>query len=81
MGLKYQEGPDIENDFYNFSALNIPKNHPARQMHDTFYVDSKNDDSVLRTHTSLLFKSDHFNKKNFHLEFLLLVEPTDAILI
>ena len=52
MGLKYQEGPDIENDFYNFSALNIPKNHPARQMHDTFYVDSKNDDSVLRTHTS-----------------------------
>ena len=41
MGLKYQEGPDIENDFYNFSALNIPKNHPARQMHDTFYVDSK----------------------------------------
>ena len=80
MGLKYQEGPDIENDFYNFSALNIPKNHPARQMHDTFYVDSKNDDSVLRTHTSPV-QIRSLSTKNFHLEFLLPEEPTDAILI
>ena len=40
MGLSYEEGPDVENDFYNFTALNIPKNHPARQMHDTFYLES-----------------------------------------
>jgi phenylalanyl-tRNA synthetase alpha chain len=53
MGLKYEEGPDVEDDFHNFTALNIPENHPARQMHDTFYI--KTDDketSVLRTHTS-----------------------------
>ena len=38
MGLSYEEGPDVENDFNNFTALNIPKNHPARQMADTFYL-------------------------------------------
>ena len=38
MGLTYEEGPDIEDDFHNFTALNIPENHPARQMHDTFYL-------------------------------------------
>ena len=53
MGLSYEEGPDIEDDFHNFSALNIPKNHPARQMYDTFYIKSKTDEKfVLRTHTS-----------------------------
>ena len=53
MGLNYEEGPDIEDDFHNFSALNIPKNHPARQMHDTFYVKGDKDDQfILRTHTS-----------------------------
>ena len=52
MGLSYEEGPDIENDFYNFSALNIPENHPARQMHDTFYIKNKSEKFVLRTHTS-----------------------------
>ena len=53
MGLKYVEGPDIEDDFHNFTALNIPLNHPARQMHDTFYIDSpKPENFVLRTHTS-----------------------------
>ena len=54
MGLSYEEGPDVENDFNNFTALNIPKNHPARQMHDTFYL-RKNyggEKLVLRTHTS-----------------------------
>ncbi|MBI2027598.1 MAG: phenylalanine--tRNA ligase subunit alpha [Deltaproteobacteria bacterium] len=49
MGFGVEEGPEIENEFYNFEALNIPKNHPARAMHDTFYV-SQN--VVLRTHTS-----------------------------
>ena len=52
MGLSYEEGPDIEDDFHNFTALNIPKNHPARQMHDTFYIGEKNEGLVLRTHTS-----------------------------
>ena len=53
MGLKYVEGPDIEDDFHNFTALNIPIDHPARQMHDTFYIKTnKSNKNVLRTHTS-----------------------------
>ena len=53
MGLSYVEGPDIEDDFHNFTALNISQNHPARQMHDTFYLDAKKENkNVLRTHTS-----------------------------
>ncbi len=52
MGLMYEEGPDIEDDFHNFSALNIPKNHPARQMHDTFYIKNEEESYVMRTHTS-----------------------------
>ena len=48
-GFEIEEGPEIESDYYNFEALNIPKNHPARDMHDTFYT---SDDMVLRTHTS-----------------------------
>ena len=52
MGLSREDGPDIENDFYNFTALNIPENHPARQMHDTFYLDCDEQIRVLRTHTS-----------------------------
>jgi len=42
-------GPEIEDDYHNFEALNIPSHHPARAMHDTFYVDPS---TVLRTHTS-----------------------------
>lgn len=49
MGFQVAEGPEVETDYYNFEALNIPKNHPARDMQDTFYV---SDDIVLRTHTS-----------------------------
>ncbi|VAW36574.1 Phenylalanyl-tRNA synthetase alpha chain [hydrothermal vent metagenome] len=49
LGFTVAEGPDIELDFYNFEGLNIPKHHPARDMHDTFYVD---DNVLLRTHTS-----------------------------
>jgi phenylalanyl-tRNA synthetase alpha chain len=54
MGFSIGEGPDIEDDFHNFTALNIPPEHPARQMHDTFYLPEKEDGSrmVLRTHTS-----------------------------
>jgi phenylalanyl-tRNA synthetase alpha chain len=49
MGFNVEEGPEVELDFYNFEALNIPKEHPARDMQDTFYV---SEDIVLRTHTS-----------------------------
>jgi len=49
MGFDVVEGPEIEDDYHNFGALNIPEHHPARAMHDTFYVD---DHHVLRTHTS-----------------------------
>ncbi len=49
LGFDICEGPEIETDYYNFEALNIPKNHPARDMQDTFYV---SDNVVLRTHTS-----------------------------
>ncbi|MFI5323805.1 MAG: phenylalanine--tRNA ligase subunit alpha [Thermodesulfobacteriota bacterium] len=49
MGFEVAEGPEVESDYYNFEALNIPKNHPARDMQDTFYI---SDDIVLRTHTS-----------------------------
>ncbi len=53
-GFSVAEGPEIEDDFHNFSALNIPESHPARQMHDTFYLkgDGKEPFPVLRTHTS-----------------------------
>jgi len=49
-----ETGPDIENDFHNFTALNIPDDHPARQDHDTFYIKNKNieERKLLRTHTS-----------------------------
>lgn len=49
MGYKIAEGPEVELDYYNFEALNIPKNHPARDTQDTFYI---NDNVLLRTHTS-----------------------------
>ncbi|HWK43191.1 MAG TPA: phenylalanine--tRNA ligase subunit alpha [Stellaceae bacterium] len=54
MGFQVAEGPHIEDDFYNFTALNIPPDHPARQEHDTFYLPEQPDGSrkVLRTHTS-----------------------------
>lgn len=54
MGFTVAEGPDIEDDFHNFTALNIPEDHPARQMHDTFYLPggAGAPNRVLRTHTS-----------------------------
>ena len=57
MGCEVAEGPDIEDQFHNFNALNMPANHPARQMQDTFYIPNKNSDDfddsyVVRTHTS-----------------------------
>jgi len=55
MGFEIAEGPEIETDWYNFTALNNPKDHPARSMQDTFYVEHKDDSGqnlLLRTHTS-----------------------------
>ncbi len=53
LNYSVEAGPDIESDFNNFSALNIPPHHPAREMQDTFYVNNINgEDNVLRTHTS-----------------------------
>lgn len=56
MGFTVADGPELESDYYNFEALNIPKTHPARDMQDTFYIDKKNEngenDLVMRTHTS-----------------------------
>ena len=49
MGYEVVEGPEVENDYYNFEALNIPKNHPTRDEQDTFYI---SEDIVLRTQTS-----------------------------
>ena len=51
IGFSVEEGPDVENENYNFTALNTPDNHPARDMHDTFYLDNKKE-LLLRTHTS-----------------------------
>ncbi len=54
MGFSIAEGPDIETDYYNFTALNFPEGHPAREMHDTFFMKPGPDGvkKVLRTHTS-----------------------------
>lgn len=49
LGYSVENGPEIESDFYNFESLNIPKDHPARDMQDTFYI---NNNLLLRTHTS-----------------------------
>ncbi|MDC3179985.1 phenylalanine--tRNA ligase subunit alpha [Candidatus Pelagibacter sp.] len=51
IGFSVEEGPDVENEYNNFTALNTPRNHPARDMHDTFYLDEKKQ-KLLRTHTS-----------------------------
>lgn len=55
MGFVSEQGPEIEDDFNNFTALNIPEDHPARQMQDTFYLNGKDEEAknyILRTHTS-----------------------------
>ncbi len=66
IGFEVATGPEIENDFYNFTALNIPADHPARAMHDTFYIDEQH---VLRTHTSpiqIRYMETHLAKFKLH---------------
>jgi len=60
VGFEVVEGPEIEDDYHNFEALNIPAHHPARAMHDTFYIDDRH---VLRTHTSPVQVRTMENKK------------------
>ncbi|MDR3031068.1 MAG: phenylalanine--tRNA ligase subunit alpha [Holosporales bacterium] len=60
-GFSVLDGPEIENDFFNFDALNMPKHHPARQSHDTFYL-KEIEDSLLRTHTSCVQIRTMLNK-------------------
>lgn len=52
IGFTVSEGPEVEDDWHNFSALNFPPEHPARDMQDTFFVESENGEMALRTHTS-----------------------------
>ncbi len=59
-GYSVEQGPEVEDDFHNFEALNIPAHHPARAMHDTFYVDDRH---VLRTHTSPVQIRTMLNRK------------------
>ena len=65
-GFQTVEGPEVENNFYNFEALNIPENHPAREMHDTFYIENNLEKLVLRTHTSPV-QIRNLQKKKFPL--------------
>ena len=60
LGFDVAEGPEIESDYYNFTALNMPENHPARSMHDTFYVEGGT--HLLRTHTSPI--QIHYMQRN-----------------
>ena len=62
MGFAVAEGPDIEDDFHNFTALNFPPKHPAREMHDTFFLKpdpETGERKVLRTHTSPVLSLIH----------------------
>lgn len=65
MGFAIAEGPDVEDDFHNFTALNFPPKHPARDMHDTFFFEEKEDGSrmLLRTHTSPVQVRTMLNQK------------------
>ena len=67
MGFAVAEGPDIEDDFHNFTALNFPPKHPAREMHDTFFLKpdpETGERKVLRTHTSPGAGADHDDRRS-----------------
>ena len=67
MGFEIKEGPHIEDEYNNFTALNISENHPARQDHDTFYLNKKN--MLLRTHTSPV-QIREMSKKNLPIKMI-----------
>ena len=70
-GFSFADGPEIENEYYNFTALNMPDHHPARTMHDTFYINETADDfgrKLLRTHTSPVeIRTMHTRKPPFRM--------------
>src|SRR3712207_7738090 len=66
MGFSIEEGPEVEKDYYNFEALNIPKNHPARGEQDTFYI---NDNIVLRTQTSPRSEEHTLNSSHANISY------------
>jgi len=76
IGFNVADGPEIEDDFHNFTALNFPENHPAREMQDTFFIES-NPDIALRTHTSSV-QIRVMENKSLHLELWLLVEYSET---
>ena len=76
-GFNEIDGPEIESEEFNFDMLNIKKTHPARQMHDTFYVESKS--KVLRTHTSPVQIRSMLNATH-HLHILLLEKFTEKMM-
>ena len=79
IGFSVAEGPDVETEYNNFTALNTPEDHPARDMHDTFYLD--NDKKILlRTHTSPVQVRTMLNGKP-HLKLLFLEELIVVIVI
>ena len=65
-GFEVAEGPEIESEEFNFDMLNIPATHPAREMHDTFYIENNLEKLVLRTHTSPV-QIRNLQKKKFPL--------------
>lgn len=74
IGFSVATGPEIEQEFYNFDALNVPKNHPSRDMQDTFWL---KDGRVMRTHTSpvQVRELEKWAKKNFENDYLAIVCP------
>jgi len=62
IGFSVEEGPDVENEYNNFTALNTPDNHPARDMHDTFYLDEKKE-KVIRTYNSPIQNRNNIKNK------------------
>ena len=72
IGFSISEGPEIEDDWHNFTALNVPKNHPARDMQDTFFIQT-NPDILLRTHTSSV-QARYMQKTPLQLGLFLLEE-------
>ena len=79
IGFSVEEGPDVENEYNNFTALNTPENHPAKDMHDTFYLD-EDMKTLLRTHTSPV-QVEQCLKENHHLKLLLQEELIEVIVI
>ena len=69
LGFSVAEGPEIEDDWHNFTALNLPEDHPARDMQDTFYI-HKNPDWLLRTHTSSVQATGDGKTKTTHTDYL-----------